>query len=1190
MRLYPFIDIAVLPQVRESFSKGDALAVLSEDAGEVLWVNGPGAMFFGSEAIEDWIGESTPLQPQARRQLRAAAGSASPRPLLLRMDRGVTQRQIAVKASRIDLPDGSQGILMIAPGKGEAHALSGFSDDKAVAALLDETGAQIVGDPRLAEIDPSPEDLLVMRGRLDREGTASVKQRIHTARGLIPAALGNLDGKPQRFLLFMFLEPVASEAPAETQPAATEPSTLRFLWETDADGRFAIVSETFKRVVGVTAAVEERAFDDVMLELGLDPDKRLSSLMKRRETWSGRTVSWPIAGTDTAIPTDLAALPLFDRDRRFLGYRGYGVAHLPDIAPDPDRRGLAFADGWPEEENQPDMAKDGTASSAPTDTETQKSSASDVLFEPPALTPSPLRRRSDSPVGRGPRKTLTDAETLAFQSIGARLREDNDAAEPALPALSDNQYSAPHESDPAHEPAAVAETEPADDLSLPADASTAEFVEAESDPVPPSTVYDESTGLDDETARLAIETMGWKRSNKIAPALMARLAARPGRDSQAGDESARTEDDAAGDTVLGDPVEAEAEDSETTDIAEMPDDEAADADPILTDERAVEATSVMPEESVEPELADVEPLAVESPSESGEASSEDADDGPDHPAANSGNDVPVDASSEIAGEGNKTDDTAETGDRAAETTAPPLSRSTRLTPAALAFLPVASLVLDHGRIAYASRSLLDLTGYQDVAALEHAGGFAALFGEPEPAGEERPDGPPLRIAKADGSVADIHAQMQAIGWNGATALLFAFAPTEASDEATAQSPAVTEAADEAKAGAALLSEEEAMGRAEELAEPLRRHVDELTAILDTATDGVIILTPEGDIRSVNRSGEALFGEDAEALRERPFRQLFAYESRLTIDSYLASLRESGMASVLNDGREVIGKEKSGGFIPLFITLGKLPFDSGYCVVLRDITPWKRVENELRQARRAAEDASAQKTEFLARVSHEVRTPLNAIIGFSELMISERFGPVGNPRYRDYLRDIQKSGNHVLDLVNDLLDISKIEGGHQEMEYEAVGLNEVVAEAVAMLQPQANAERVIIRTSLHSGLPDVVADPRSIKQVAINLLTNAVKFTAAGGQVIVSTGKNREGAVSLRFRDSGIGMSDEDISQALKPFKQISTLRRSRRDGTGLGLPLTKALVEANKARFSIESEPNIGTLVEVTFPSGRVLN
>ena len=182
-----------------------------------------------------------------------------------------------------------------------------------------------------------------------------------------------------------------------------------------------------------------------------------------------------------------------------------------------------------------------------------------------------------------------------------------------------------------------------------------------------------------------------------------------------------------------------------------------------------------------------------------------------------------------------------------------------------------------------------------------------------------------------------------------------------------------------------------------------------------------------------------------------------------------------MASVLNDGREVIGREAKGRFIPLYMTIGKLPSDGGFCAVMRDITNWKRAEEELTEARRQAEDASSQKTQFLARVSHEIRTPLNAIIGFSELMLGERFGPIGNQRYKDYLRDINRSGNHVLDLVNDLLDISKIEAGHQELSHEAVPLNDILSEAVAIMQPQANRERVIIRSSLVSGLPDVVRD-------------------------------------------------------------------------------------------------------------------
>jgi signal transduction histidine kinase len=272
-----------------------------------------------------------------------------------------------------------------------------------------------------------------------------------------------------------------------------------------------------------------------------------------------------------------------------------------------------------------------------------------------------------------------------------------------------------------------------------------------------------------------------------------------------------------------------------------------------------------------------------------------------------------------------------------------------------------------------------------------------------------------------------------------------------------------------------------------------------------------------------------------------------------------------------------------------MTIGRLPNDSGFCAVVRDITQWKRAEEDLTQARAVAERASSQKTDFLARISHEIRTPLNAIIGFSELMVDEKFGPVANDRYRDYLRDINRSGNHVLDLVNDLLDISKIEAGQQEMAYEAVSLNDTLAETVAMMQPQANRERVIIRSSFASRLPEVVADLRSVRQIALNILSNAIRYTQAGGQVIVSTAYETSGDVVMRVRDTGIGMSQAEIEQALKPFKQINALKRGRGDGTGLGLPLTKAMVEANRARFIINSTPGEGTLVEIAFPSTRVL-
>ena len=248
-----------------------------------------------------------------------------------------------------------------------------------------------------------------------------------------------------------------------------------------------------------------------------------------------------------------------------------------------------------------------------------------------------------------------------------------------------------------------------------------------------------------------------------------------------------------------------------------------------------------------------------------------------------------------------------------------------------------------------------------------------------------------------------------------------------------------------------------------------------------------------------------------------------------------------------------------------------------------------------KAKSEAELANDQKTGFLARISHEIRTPLNAIIGFSDLMIEERFGRIENDRYRGYLRDIHRSGSHVLDIVNDLLDISKIEAGKLDLTFDACDLNLLVSNCVATMQAQANTHRIIIRSSLSAMVPKVVADQRSLKQIILNLVSNSIKFTRSGGQVIVSTVYDQSGAVALRVRDTGIGMSAQDLEQAMQPFQQVQTVparmpaRMNEQRGTGLGLPLTRAMAEANHATFTIESEPEEGTLVEIRFPAGRVL-
>jgi signal transduction histidine kinase len=227
-------------------------------------------------------------------------------------------------------------------------------------------------------------------------------------------------------------------------------------------------------------------------------------------------------------------------------------------------------------------------------------------------------------------------------------------------------------------------------------------------------------------------------------------------------------------------------------------------------------------------------------------------------------------------------------------------------------------------------------------------------------------------------------------------------------------------------------------------------------------------------------------------------------------------------------------------------------------------------------------------EFLAKVSHEVRTPLASIIGFADLMLGERFGPAGNPRYRAYLENIQDSGNFALKLINDLLDISKIEAGAFQIDFTSVDPREAVEAAVAAVQPFAHNARVVVRVSVASDTPKIVADAFRLRQVLLNLLSNAIKFTPERGQVVVSVGPTQDGAMRIRVRDSGVGMSASDVEIALQPFRQLDRAPRIE-TGTGLGLPLTKTLVEAMRGKFVILSEKGQGTTVDVIFGADRIV-
>jgi PAS domain S-box-containing protein len=459
------------------------------------------------------------------------------------------------------------------------------------------------------------------------------------------------------------------------------------------------------------------------------------------------------------------------------------------------------------------------------------------------------------------------------------------------------------------------------------------------------------------------------------------------------------------------------------------------------------------------------------------------------------------------------------------------------------------------RVIYANRAFLEIFDYSDLDDLEVAGGLSVLF----EGRSSEPLGAAVMARRRDGEAVMVESRLGRIAWVDGPAMfvtareIHAAAQTEPHDDAAVQ-------------------------------------VAELRTVLDTATDGVLVLGADGTVETVNRSAQALFGREADEIRGRPFDELVAEESRVAVRDYLDGLASGGVMSVLNDGREILGRA-NGGEVPLFLTMGRIGdgTPARFCAVIRDQTDWKAAEAELTAARKRAEEANEQKSDFLAKMSHEIRTPLNAIIGFAEVILEERFGAIGNDRYRDYVKDIRASGEHIMSLVNDLLDLSKVEAGKLELNFTGVNLNDIVEQSVAIMQPQANRERVIIRSSLARNLPPVVADTRSLRQVMLNLMSNAIKFTPPGGQVILSTVITDEGEVLLRVRDTGIGMSEAGIQTALEPFRQLAVRSETHQRGTGLGLPLTRALVEANRAGFAIRSRPNEGTLVEVSFPQSRVL-
>jgi len=243
---------------------------------------------------------------------------------------------------------------------------------------------------------------------------------------------------------------------------------------------------------------------------------------------------------------------------------------------------------------------------------------------------------------------------------------------------------------------------------------------------------------------------------------------------------------------------------------------------------------------------------------------------------------------------------------------------------------------------------------------------------------------------------------------------------------------------------------------------------------------------------------------------------------------------------------------------------------------------------LREAKEAADLASHVKSRFLANMSHELRTPLNAIIGFSDVMRAQMFGPIGNPRYADYIEDINSSGRHLLGIVNDVLDLSKLEARSMQLSKDEIEPAALARDCVKFLRPQADAGDIHLRIEGPDMPLRIIGDELRLKQVLLNLLSNAVKFSHRGGEVVLSLNPRPDGGLVIGVRDHGIGMDAAGVATALQPFGQVENSWTKRHAGTGLGLPLAKWLVELHDGHLVIESAPDEGTLVTVSLPAARV--
>lgn len=361
----------------------------------------------------------------------------------------------------------------------------------------------------------------------------------------------------------------------------------------------------------------------------------------------------------------------------------------------------------------------------------------------------------------------------------------------------------------------------------------------------------------------------------------------------------------------------------------------------------------------------------------------------------------------------------------------------------------------------------------------------------------------------------------------------------------------------------------------------------LTSVFDVSEVGIVVTDQNHRIVRVNDSFVRIYGWHRDQLISHEFTELITEDERAKVrkshqEFIKSGIRSSGEMKIMRSNGEIANA---------LFTTAVLELSQGrkfQITTIMDITMRKQMELSLRLAKEQADSANHAKSTFLANMSHELRTPLNAILGFSEMMMKETFGPLGSEKYGEYMGDVHSSARHLLEIINEVLDMSKIEAGRVELDEEYFDIADLIFSVERMMASRAFSSGLTIEENVEKGLPAFFADPRLVRQILINLVGNAVKYSQKNGTISIHAKKLGTGELQIVVEDNGVGIPKEKISEALEPFGQVNMSAESQSiQGTGLGLPLAKAMTELHGGSLILESDKGQGTKVTVIFPPNR---